>query len=148
MKTTKAQQHTAVGEGLALGAWMLGVERVNGDKTRLELDFRAAWREWPYAHHFTTVKAGPAQDDVLHILRDSASRRGVVLAHWEGAWPFVPTLHVEGWDAREVAEKIMDEVPAQAWADLVRLWLQRPRARVIPVAVARTDLEAGESDAP
>ncbi|MFF1632637.1 hypothetical protein [Leifsonia sp. NPDC058248] len=120
---TKAQQQTAVGEGLALGAIMLELEGVNGNKGTLELDFRRAWRDWKYAELFPAVKADFTRDDVLRIMHDSSRRRGPVVAHWEGSWPFVPVLRVEQWTADEVAESIDAPVPAQAWADLVRNWL-------------------------
>lgn len=127
MTATRTQQLKTVGEGLALGAWMLGVTEVTGDTTRLQLDFRKAWREWAYAARFPAVKAGPDQDDVLHILRDSPSRGGVVLASWEGGWPFVPRIRMQDWEAHEVAEVLDESVPAEAWAGLVRQWLERPR---------------------
>lgn len=42
---TGVQQQKAVGQGLALGALMLQVQAVNGDKGTLESDFRRAWRD-------------------------------------------------------------------------------------------------------
>ena len=90
MGVTKAQQETALGAGLALGAVMLRIESVTGNKMSLELDFRAAWRDWSYTKYFPHVKAGPVHDDVLRILQKSATRRGTRVAMWERSWPFVP----------------------------------------------------------
>ena len=41
---SKAVQGTIVGEGLAIGAMMLDVPAITGNKSSLELDFRRAWR--------------------------------------------------------------------------------------------------------
>ncbi|NNC14049.1 hypothetical protein HII28_19500 [Planctomonas sp. JC2975] len=120
------QQHTAVGEGLALGAIMLGLIEVNGSKGTLELDFRRAWRNWEYAALFPAVKAVGDRDDVIRILIDSHGRSGPRVARWDGSWPFVPVLRVEQWTADEVADSIDKRVPAHAWADLVRAWLSLP----------------------
>jgi hypothetical protein len=122
--STKAQQQTALGEGLALGAVLAGVEGVNGNKTTLELDFRAAWRDWPYASKFPAVKAGPSQDDVFRIMGKSANRSTPHVAEWSGAWPFVPVI-IHDWSADELADSIHEQVPAEAWLNLVRDWLQR-----------------------
>lgn len=122
---TGVQQQKAVGQGLALGALMLGVQAVNGDKGTLESDFRRAWRDWAYSAFFSAVRADVARNDLLRVLHDSSRRRGVVLAYWEGAWPFVPTLTVGEWTADEVADIIDERIPASGWADLVSHWLSR-----------------------
>lgn len=124
MSLSKARQQTILGEGLALGALMLGVEQVHGQKQNLEFDFRRAWRDWGYRDLFPVIQAGPRRDDVLHILMDSASRRSARATYWEGAWPFVPVARFE-WSADEVAEHLHDEIPAEAWLRLSEVWLQR-----------------------
>lgn len=101
---------------------MAGVAGVNGSKLTLELDFRRAWRGWPYARRFPTIKAGPAYDDVLHVLGKSGRRRGPIVAEWDGQWPFVPVL-LQDWTHDEIAELIDEEIPADAWRDLVTAWL-------------------------
>lgn len=123
MSLSKARQQTIVGEGLALGALMLDVEQVHGRKQTLEFDFRRAWRDWPYRHLFPVVKAGPHYDDVIHILMDSAGRRSTRATYWEGSWPFIPMARFD-WAAEEVAEHLEEEIPADAWCDLARAWLQ------------------------
>lgn len=122
---TKTRQQVALGQGLALGALMLGVESVNGNKPDLEWDFRRAWQDWEYTHHFPAVHVSIPRNDVLHILYDSKGRRGPILAYWEGSWPFVPTLRVDGWTADEIAAIILESIPAAAWEKLVRSWLIR-----------------------
>lgn len=102
---------------------MAGIDGVTGNKTTLELDFRRAWRRWPYAHHFPAVKAGPAQDDVLNIMSMSPRRRSPIAAEWQGQWPFVPVLINDDWTTDEVADIIHEDIPAEAWEQLVRAWL-------------------------
>jgi hypothetical protein len=118
MELTKTQQEKVLDSGLALGAIMLGVECVDGKKMNLELDFRTAWRKWPYAFYLPQVKA----DDVLHILRKSHKRLGTRVASWEGAWPFTPVA--EDWSFDELATVIHEAIPALAWRDIVKEWLR------------------------
>lgn len=105
---------------------MLGVAGLPGKKGELELDFRRAWRTWKYAVRYPAVKADFDRDDVFRIIYASPRRRGAVVAHWEGLWPFAPVLRVEGWTPEEIAESIDERVPAQAWSELVRTWLSLP----------------------
>lgn len=93
---------------------MAGFEHVHGNKGTLELDFRSAWRSWPYKDRYRTIKAGPQFDDVLHILAKSERRRSPIVAEWQGQWPFVPVL-LQDWSFQEIAELIDHEVPAEAW---------------------------------
>lgn len=66
MVETRARQQSHLGQGLALGALMLGLDEVHGNRTTLEFDFRSAWRGWPYREHFPSIKAGPKDDEVFH----------------------------------------------------------------------------------
>lgn len=134
MVLTKARQQTILGEGLALGTLMLGIEDVHGQKHPLEFDFRRAWRNWEYRDLFPAIHAGPHRDDVFHILMDSAGRRSTRVTYWEGAWPFVPVARFD-WSAEEIAEHLEERIPADAWRDLVRAWL-RSETPLRPVAVS------------
>lgn len=119
---TKVTQQKALGEGLALGAIMAGISAIEGNKGNLELDFRAAWRRWPFADRFPSIKAGPAQDDIfVQVISSSANRRGPV-ALWRGPWPYSPEL-VHDWEPDEVADVIDEAIPAAAWRDLAETWL-------------------------
>jgi hypothetical protein len=102
---------------------MLEIESVTGNKTNLELDFRAAWRDWSYTKYFPQVKAGPVHDDVLRILRKSATRRGTRVAMWKGAGPFVPWTELD-WSFKDLAVIIHEAIPAHAWEKIVRNWLR------------------------
>lgn len=123
MDLTKVQQEKALDSGLALGAVMLEIESVNGNKMKLELDFRTAWRNWSYASLFPKVKVGAPHDNVLHILGKSPTRRGSRVAGWERSWPFVPWTE-PNWSFEELADIIHDQIPARAWLGIVRNWLR------------------------
>ena len=121
---SKATEQTALGQGLALGARMLSVDSVMANKMNLELDFRRAWRDWPYRSRFPLIKAGPHSDDLLIVLHASGRRPRSKFAYWESEWPFIPVLEFDDWTYEEVAAIITAAVPAVAWRDLVELWLK------------------------
>lgn len=120
-------QLVALGEGLALGAIMHGIDSIGWNKGDLELRFRAAWRAWTHRSHLPAIDAGPTRDDVLIQAVDrSARRRGPIVAEWVDR---APRLRHEDWSHVEVAESIHDGIPAQAWADLVAMWLGPEQTR-------------------
>lgn len=123
MTQSKAQQETTIGEGLAVGAAMLGIEGVEGSKPTLEFDFRSAWRSWSYASKFPAVQTGPNADNVFHILRRSSRRATPHLAAWSESWPYAPVILVD-WPLPDVADAVDEDVPGDAWAELVGAWLR------------------------
>lgn len=127
MVESRARQQNYLGQGLALGAIMLGLDEVNGPKMVLELDFEDAWRDWPHRHHFPNVKVDISYNEILGILQDSGRKHGPILVCWEGAWPFVPTLRVDDWTANEVADILNKEIPAQVWEGFVAASLKVSR---------------------
>ncbi|MGX5770305.1 hypothetical protein ACWKWN_06085 [Microbacterium trichothecenolyticum] len=121
---TKARQRHAVGEGLALGAVMAGIPSVHGNAIALQFAFRRAWRAWDYADRFPAIKAGPAQDDIFHILDGEVRRRASTPTGWVSSWPYLPTADGNDWD--DIADIIDYEVPASAWRDLAVAWVGEP----------------------
>ena len=121
-KSSRAEQETAVGEGLAVGAVLLHIDSVSNNKATSELNFRRAWREWGPAHLFPAIHAGPSRDSLIHILSASSRRATPHLAHWVGEWPFIPEILVD-WPLVEVAEHVDERVTANAWSTLVNTWL-------------------------
>lgn len=128
MTTTlsKASQHTALGEGLALGCLAAGIAEVEGGKVDIELAFRHAWRRWPHARAFPAVHAGPQRDDLLHILDRSEGRRSAHLTGWSSSWPFVPYLAKHS-SLEDAAEHVAGSsgVPLSGWIDLARTFVDR-----------------------
>jgi hypothetical protein len=120
----KAQQETTLGQGLALGARMSGIDSLNGPKTALEMGFRRAWRAWNFTRFFPDVAAGPANDSIFRILAASSTRSTHHIAEWRGSWPFTPVILVE-WSDGEVADVIHEEIPASAWQQLAHEWLKK-----------------------
>jgi len=119
---TKAQQETLLGEGLAIGCFAAGIESLPND-TSFDLDFRHAWRGWPWASQFPQVHAGPVNDSIERILRQSANRRGPVLAWWTEEGGHRPVLAFD-WDLDEYFEELESrsdgKIPRHAWGDLAR----------------------------
>ena len=122
MTTTVARQETAVGEGLVLGAVMLGLSEIGGTKQALESDFGFAWRNWAHRDRFPSIKTGPAQYSIVGILGRSANWRPPAAAYWTGNWPFIPVVSFPEWGFDSFADHIDQGIPASAWMDLVRLW--------------------------
>ena len=121
---TKAAQRRAVHEGLALGALMSGRTEVHGNRSTLEMQFRAAWRDWPHSTRFPHIEAGPAHDSVfIHVLGRSPRAQSGSVTHWDGQWPFVAMVKFDGWTHDQLAEVIDGAVPAEAWKALVDAWL-------------------------
>jgi hypothetical protein len=120
---TRASEQTALGQGLALGAIMLGVENVMSSKLTLELSFRRAWRIWPTSRLFKSINAGPRADDIVHVLHASGRKPRNKFAFWESEWPFVPVQEFDDWTSDEVAECIDGSVSAADWSSLVDLWV-------------------------
>jgi len=126
-KPSKAQQHKAVGEGLAVGCLILGRTELPSGKTDVELSFRRAWRTWPHARDFPAVKAGPERDDIyFQIMGDSASRRPPGIALWNVGRMLRPEL-TEGWDMADARDLLVQfyGIPVEAWVELARAFTDR-----------------------
>jgi hypothetical protein len=121
---TKAAQETDVGEGLALGLVVLGVDSFAGSKMSVEFAFQRAWRDWPYRGRFPAVHADVARNDLLRIISKSEGRRSAHLSGWASEWPFVPYLR-EDWALEEVGELLESSsgVPLGAWVELARAFI-------------------------
>lgn len=106
MRTSKAGQETAVGQGLAVGCLALGVVAIAASKFDVERAFERAWREWPSAGLFPVVRASLERNDLPRILRDSAGRRGGGIAWWNCGREWVPVLGEGFDDAREAGDAL------------------------------------------
>jgi hypothetical protein len=126
VKLSRANQETAVGEGLALGCVALGVESFNAAKMTIEFAFVRAWRDWSYRSHFPAVRADLRRNDLLRIISKSPRRRSAHLTGWASEWPFVPFIS-ESWNIEDVAEMLEEqtEVPLRGWIDLAQPFLDQ-----------------------
>jgi len=124
-RMTRAHQRSIVGSGLALGALMIGVDRVNGNATSLQQALHSPWWHWEHAHRYPLFRVGPPHDDVLRVMKETQMRTRGTLTWWAGQWPFVPRARDDWDDAEEIAEFLDPGVPARAWKSLVSDWLLR-----------------------
>ena len=124
-RLTKAQQETAVGEGLAVGCLAIGVIAVTSEKMAVELAFVRAWREWAWSSPFPVIHATHARNDLLRILHASPRRRGSVLAGWSSDREHQPYLPVD-WGVDEAGESLESwtGVPLQGWVELARAFVE------------------------
>ncbi|MEO8136172.1 MAG: hypothetical protein ABI831_19625 [Betaproteobacteria bacterium] len=118
---TKAKQETAVGQGLAVGCLALGVTAVTSKKMSVEMAFIRAWRDWPQARHFPTIRADLERNDILPIIHDSPRRRGGYIAEWAVGRTLEPLLRGD-WDVDEAGAQleIASDVPLEGWIELAR----------------------------
>lgn len=124
-KPSKAQQETALGEGLAIGTLALGVESVPSDKLAIEFAFRHAWPRWEHNYKFPVVKANLDRTDILRILHDAEGRRGAYVASWAtDRRTFEPYLR-QDWPIEEAAESVGEDygVNLSGWTALAGSWL-------------------------
>jgi hypothetical protein len=123
-KPTKAQQLKAVGEGLAVGCLMRGHHELPANKMNVELAFQRAWRSWPYARHFPSVRADLERNHIYwQIMDSSARRRQPTIAFWDVGRTLYPQLQ-EGFDmddAKDLLPKFHD-LPIAAWEELAQLF--------------------------
>ncbi|WP_427130253.1 hypothetical protein [Pseudarthrobacter sp. S9] len=124
-KPSKAQQQTAIGEGLAIGCLALGAESVTSAKVEIEFAFRKAWRNWPHAGKFPAVHADVYRDDITRILHDSKGRTDASAAAWEfGGSEYVPFIR-QDWPFEELADSAGEDfgVNLDGWKELAKAFM-------------------------
>ncbi|GCE44196.1 hypothetical protein Rhow_008494 [Rhodococcus wratislaviensis] len=123
---TQARERTTIGEALAVGCLATGVSAMTANKMTVETAFRRAWRDWPGASLFKSIRADLARNDITTILYDSERRRTPHIAAWStedrGWW--TPYLTVE-WDMQEAVESIEEtsEMSWHSWESLTKAFL-------------------------
>lgn len=124
MAQTKDQQVKSVVIGMALGAIAQGVDAVTSAKTSLEFAFNHAWRSWPEARHFPSLK-GHDPGNLFWIGLGKSKRRTGACAAWErGSW-CAPYITYDGWTVEEALDLHADaDVSAQDWIELGRLFVE------------------------
>lgn len=124
MAQSKDQQVKTVVVGMALGVLAQGVEAVASSKMSLEFAFNHAWRRWPEAHRFPSIK-GHDPGNLFWIGLGKSGRRQVACAAWESGRWCVPYVTYEGWSVDDALDLIAnDEVSAEDWTALGRLFVE------------------------
>jgi hypothetical protein len=115
---TTVQQHTEIGEGLAVGCLVLGITATTSQPEPLDAAFARALPGWAWASRYPTVRREP---DLAGILRSSARRRFSRVARWiTSRGVFVPQLLDPEWDLGAACVRIEERttVPARRWTGL------------------------------
>ena len=137
---TKQQQYRTVSAGFALGLLMNGYNQISSDKPKTELNFSAAWREWSHRNVLPsadqTISGARKDRDLIGIITelDKDKRQPYVPFHWDAhalggatvvireAMDFDPA---DDDDANFFARNISDKIPASAWQQLARNFIEK-----------------------
>lgn len=110
--------------GLALGVLAQGVDAVSGNKMSLEFAFNHAWRRWPSARQFPSIK-GYDPGKLFWIGLGKSERRIGACAAWESGGWCIPYIVYEGWTVEEALDLHADaDVSAESWTELGRLFVE------------------------
>jgi hypothetical protein len=123
-RPTKAQQLKAVGEGLAVACLMLGHHELPANKMNVELAFQRAWRSWPHAGRFPSVRADLERNHIYRqVMDDSARRRQPIIAFWDVDRTLRPQLQ-EGFSMDDAGELLQEfhDIPTTAWVELAQIF--------------------------
>lgn len=124
MTASKDQQVKAVVIGMALGVLAQGVAAVTSNKMALEFAFNHAWRRWPEARHFSSIKGHDPGNLFWIGLRKSERRVGACAAWDSGRWS-APYITLDDWTVEEALDLHADsDVTADDWIELGRLFVE------------------------
>ncbi|MCD2197885.1 hypothetical protein LQ327_31400 [Actinomycetospora endophytica] len=115
---TMVQQHTELGEGLAVGCLVVGVSATTTEREPLAAAFAGAVQGWSWASRYPSVLREP---DLAGILGSSERRRFSRIARWiTSRGVFVPQLRDPEWDLTAACVQIEERttVPARHWTTL------------------------------
>ena len=122
---SKAQQETAIGEGLAIGCMALDVPAVKSAKMGVEFAFMRAWRSWPHAAKFPAIRADLDRNAITRILHDSQGRRNAHAAAWETAGREYVPFAKQDWSMEDLADSAGRDfsVDLEAWKELAQAFM-------------------------
>ena len=114
----------AVVIGMALGVLAQGVDAVTSNKMALEIAFNHAWRSWPQAGHFPSIK-GHDPGNLFWMGLGKSERRFGACAAWEiGRWS-APYVTLDDWTVNEALDLHADaNVTADDWIELGQLFVE------------------------
>lgn len=124
MPRTKDQQVKDVVIGVALGVLAQGVEAVTSDKMALEFAFNHAWKNWPSARHFPSIK-GHDPGNLFWIGVGKSERRQGACAAWERSLWSAPYIIYDDWTVEDALDLHADgDVSVEDWVELGRLFVE------------------------
>lgn len=125
MRQTKDQQIKDVVVGVALGVLAQNVVAVTSSKMALEFAFNHAWRRWPEAHQFPSIR-GHDPGNLFWIGVGKSEGRQVACAAWNDEDWAVPYVRYDGWTVEEALDlhSSSSSVSAADWTELGRLFVE------------------------
>jgi len=109
--------------GLALGVLAQGVTAVTSNKMAFEFAFEGAWRDWPNATNFPSLRGHNVGNLFWIGAGRSGGRRGACAAWREGKWN-EPYIAYSGWTVNECLDHIADgRARSSDWEELGRLFV-------------------------
>lgn len=124
MTQSKDQQVKTVVIGMALGVLAQGVDALTSNKMSLEFAFNHAWRRWPEARYFPSIKGHDPGNLFWMGLGKSELRVGACAAWEDGRWR-APYITYDGWTVEEALALHADaDVTADDWIELGRLFVE------------------------
>jgi hypothetical protein len=96
MAKSKNQQVKTVVIGMALGVLAQGVDALTSGKMPLELGFNHAWRRWPKAGRFPSIR-GHNSGNLFWVGLSKSERRQGTYAAWDLDRWCSPYIAHDGW---------------------------------------------------
>ncbi|WP_166906834.1 hypothetical protein [Mycobacterium sp. DL440] len=134
-KLTPAHQRNAVSQGIALGLRVLRRSEFDHQKTRVDLAFEHAWRDWPaeYRAHFSQVNSDLSKGkDAFWVLSEATKKKKVTPLYWEWTGPkLVIHQRSDDWDSdnpddlEHAMQMIGTDVPLHGWVSLATEFLSQ-----------------------
>lgn len=132
-KLTGPQQRNALSQGIALGLRVLGRSELDHQKTRIDLAFEHAWRDWPaeYRSHFSQVNSDLSKGrDPFWVISEATQKKQVTPLYWEWTGPkLVIHQRSDDWDSdnpddiERAFQMIGTDVPLHGWVSLATEFL-------------------------
>lgn len=126
MKLNKDQQWKTVIDALAVALVAIDSPEIRGLRSTIELDFNAAWRDWPQATDYTSVDPN---DFYIYAMK-SGRRSGAHGAfNWDGELRAQLVGGTDWWAPEEVLDLVAENsrTSAEAWRALARNFASKAR---------------------
>lgn len=133
MAPTPTQQRNAVSEGMALGLLLCGHDTLRYEKTKLDLSFEGAWRNWACMHLFSQVTTDLTKGlDAVHVFTRADATKKTFALYWDlGGRELRIRARQSDWNVDDAEDLdfavrvIHDAVTAEGWTQLAEEFLRR-----------------------